>query len=321
MHFISWITEIVVFVLGILGFLLRDSFFPDWRNGFSEVLKVALYLLAILLLFFAVAYPAFVHGLPGLSRYPWFFNLPLFAASCLMVYYVVEPLARTAYDCFNSSPIDFFDVFRNRQPGRSDPGGVRIRTAAMARRLMEAKWPKTANVEYVRHQGLQLFIPEIRLMRMYLLKHLLVGLPALIFSFSLISLSGQNLGWWSIVKGGKAIVDADPLGSLLEHIYFCSSVVSTLGLGDTRPIIEGTGLGQVFVILMLVVFLLSTAVVFSTVISFTHSLFPAAEGLVSCIINDLSIQRPKPCAFVCHHSCPPSAGKGNSVASTNRQGS
>jgi len=262
-----------------------------------DVMKPLIYLVIILGLVFVPIYNLSTSQM--ISQDPAWVNSSLLLIAVCLVFFLAAPVFRIAYSSIRLSPLEFFDDFVNSEEGQYLCRALDWHTIPEMRKKVRELWTGKAPAEYVRHQACQFVAVDVQRIRMYVLRVLLTTLPIITLSFAVISLTGQRLGAWQITKGAKLDGSAVLLGSLLEHLYFCVSVFSTLGIGDTRPLIDEHGFGEAFVITMLSMFMITGLVVFGLVISFIHSLFPAIQGAVDNAINDVSMDIPRPCPVFC----------------------
>jgi hypothetical protein len=291
------IAEAAVFCVGAIAFLVREGLWVNREKGLLGYIQNAL-TFAVVLGIITDIYLFSDHKI--ISDLPKFGQMITISVALSMAFYVVLPAVKTAVQSLYHSPIEFFDIFRDSQVGHAIPGTLKYKTFEEICQQMDALWKGSNPAKDVRREGFQQVDLTLREMRAFVLKVLLTTFPVLIFAFSLVSLAGQNLGWWTIVRSVKSgDLPDNVLSSLVDHLYFCTSVVSTLGLGDTRPAPDSAGLGQLFVVGMLITFLLVGLVVFSLIISFAHSLSAFLEGKIDCIIDDLKVDLPRPCPIVC----------------------
>lgn len=223
-----------------------------------------------------------------LHSFPIWSQWLMLALALLLTAIVILPLFLLAYMSMNLPPIKFFDRFGmwEEEIHAHLPGAYPSDTV---KTIVRTLWVEKQPVNYIRHQAVASVDTKVQQMRMNLGRIVVTTIPALIFSFAIISSVGQSLGFWTILRDS----DQSPAGQLVDHTYFVCSVVSTLGLGDMRPRLDSSGLGEIFVIIMVTIFMLSALIVFSLLIGFAHSMLTALEGEISNTINDLSLDSPR----------------------------
>jgi hypothetical protein len=289
--------EAIILWIGLMIFVLREKTLRVDYGTFFDWLKPKLFGLIILGLIFVPTYNLLEDQ--TILQDPVWVNLILLLIAVFLVYYLTAPLFILAYRAIRLSPLEFFDDFINSKEGRYVPRAIKWRTTPEMQNKVRELWTARNSAEYVRHQGCQFLTGGVQWMRMHILKVLLTTFPIMTISFAVISLTGQRFSAWQIAMGSKSDGGTVVLRSLLEHLYFCASVFSTLGIGDTRPVIDERGFGEAFVIAMLMVFMVTGLIILSLVISFIHSLFPAMEAAVNNAIYDASIDFPRPAPVLC----------------------
>ncbi|MEK6323569.1 MAG: cobalamin-dependent protein [Acidobacteriota bacterium] len=240
-------------------FVFREKSFQFRIGTLSSGLKAVIYLLIILGLFSVPIYNL-SKGQMILQNPAWV-NSSLLLIAVLLIFYLTAPVFRIAYRSMRLSPLEFLDDFRDSQEGQYLPQALAFRTSNEMRSKVHELWAGQASVEYLRHQACLYVKSGVQEIRMFIIWALLTTFPIMTLSFAIISLTGQRLSAWQIIKGGKSDESTVVLGSLLEHLYFCVSVFSTLGIGDTRPLIDEWGFGEAFVISMLTMFMITGLVV------------------------------------------------------------
>lgn len=288
--------EAIILWIGLGLFAFRAKSLRLEYETFFDYLKPWLFGLIISGLLFVSVYNLYTCQMI-LQDPPWV-SLILLATAVFLIYDLTAPVFSLAYHSIRQSPLEFFDDFVNSTAGCYIPRAIEWRTSKGMRNKVRQLWRQRTLAADVRHHGNQFLKSGLQWMRGYILELLLTTFPIMTFSFAIISLTGQKFSAWQIM-GSKSDGSTVVLGSLLEHLYFCVSVFSTLGIGDTRPVIDERGLGEAFVIAMLTVFMITGIVIFGLVISFIHSLVPAIEAEVNNAIYDASIDFPRPASVLC----------------------